>query len=278
MSKEDEEIAGIYCLSDIHSEFYTEEDIDELLEKLKQYSPSGVKYCILAGDIGTVHSEKAIDNYTQVLRYYSQLYPHVILVAGNHEFYNSQYNFENVITTLENISKPFKNVHFLHRKSITLDGVRFIGVTLWSAIDEAAVKQINDFNHIFQHRMDYLSAFMSDYQFLKKELENHIDSKEPNVVVTHHLPTSKLVHPRFSTHPGGSAFHTNILDVLPLKNTKYFYCGHTHECMRTSYGSTQFITNPLGYRFEKRDTVTSKKVWPIFRNIVNTVISVQKNI
>lgn len=253
---------GIYCISDIHSEFY-QDDNDSLIEQLQNYSPEGVTYCVLAGDIGSVGSSKCIESYRTVLEHYSKLYPYVIFVAGNHEFYNSNYDFQKVLTTLENLSKSFDNVYFLHRKSVTLDGVRFIGATLWSAIDEKSTKHINDFNHVFHHQVDYLSEFVNDYRFLKKELETHIESKEPNVVITHHLPTSKLVHPRFTNHPAGSAFYTNLLDCLPLKNTKYFYSGHSHERMNISYGSTQLMTNPMGYRFEKRDTTTSKKVWHI---------------
>jgi len=255
---------GLYCISDIHAEFYRD-DPENLIEVLKNYSPPGVKYCVLAGDIGSVAD---IKSYRKVLEYYANLYTYVILVAGNHEFYGSYYNFHQVIRTLEKECEAL-GIHFLHRKTVVLDGVRFIGATLWTIIDEKGVKSISDFQHVFRHQVDYVGAFVDDYRFIKGELEKQAESKQPTVVVTHHLPTSKLVHPRFHFSPANAAFHTNILDTITLYNVQYFICGHSHETQITSYGNTKLILNPLGYRSEKRETVASKKVYQITKSANN---------
>jgi len=252
---------GLYCISDIHAEFYRD-DPEKLVEVLKNYSPPGVKYCVLAGDIGSVAD---MNSYRKVLEHYANLYTYVILVAGNHEFYGSNYNHRHVLAVLEKECKAL-GIHFLNRKTVILDGVRFVGATLWTIIDEKGVKSISDFQHVFQHQVDYVSAFVDDYRFIKGELEKQADTKEPTIVVTHHLPTSKLVHPRFHFSPANSAFHTNILDTLTLHNVQYWFVGHSHESLVTSYGDTKLILNPLGYKFEKKETVTSKKVYQITKS------------
>jgi Icc-related predicted phosphoesterase len=271
--KEGEKVdVGIYCISDIHSEFY-QNNIEDLLTQLKNnYTPKNAKFCILAGDIGSVSSDKAIQAYKMVLQHYAQNYPHVIFVAGNHEFYNSQFQYDQVIEKLTELAKKFQNVYFLHRNSIVLENVQFIGATLWSDINETAASLINDFRYqVFRNRTEYLAAFQKDLKFLKQTLQNAdptsvIPKVEiPKVVITHHLPTDQLVHPRFARHPIGSAFATNILSSLNLQNTPFFFCGHTHESMISSYKTmdkiTRLIANPLGYPKEPRATVTSSKIW-----------------
>jgi len=257
MSTEHKNQSSIFCISDIHSEFY-QYDPEALQETLQEYSPKA-DYCVLAGDIGSLAS---IDSYRKVLDHYSKRYPHVVLVAGNHEFYGCNYDVKGVIETLKTECEAFDNVHFLHRQTLLLNGIRFIGATLWSAIDEKSEKMIGDFNHVFQSRFDYLGAFVDDYRFLREELAlQALTPEHPTVVVTHHVPTSKLIHPKFYNSPANSAFSTNIFDTLVLKNVKYWFCGHTHESMITSYGDTKAVVNPLGYRFEKKDTEASTKVF-----------------
>lgn len=258
---------GLYCISDVHSEFY-KSDPDKLIEVLKQYSPPGVKYCVLAGDIGSVAE---MDTYRKVLKYYANLYTYVILIPGNHEFYGSNYNFQHVINTLEKECELL-GIHFLHRKSVVLDGVCFIGTTLWSIIDEKAAKGMNDFQHVFRHQVDYISAFVDDYRYIKNELEKQTDTKEPTVIVTHHLPTSKLIHPRFQYSPVNSAFYTNILDTsLNLRNVQYWLTGHSHESSISTYGNMKLVLNPLGYPGEHKETVVSKKVYQIIKRVCQVI-------
>lgn len=294
--KQDHDKVGIYCISDIHSEFY-QNNIDDLLTMLKDnYTPKDANFCVLAGDIGSVSSDKTLEAYKQVLQHYSQNYPYVIFVAGNHEFYNSRFEYDHVIDKLTALTMNFKNVYFLHRASVILEDIRFVGATLWSDITEDAALLINDFRHqVFRNRADYLAAFQKDLTFLKETLQENRDST-PNIIVTHHLPTDQLVHPRFANHPIGSAFSTNILPRLNLHNTPFFFCGHTHETMVSSYkmmdpnttttdkslanttsivaNTTRLIVNPLGYPKELRATSTLRKIWLLKKVMTNVMTKV----
>src|SRR5579871_4464988 len=81
---------------------------------------------VAAGDIGDPHDVK----YTMFLAAASEKYKHVILITGNHEYYNHDVvNTENYI---RKIIEPFPNIHFLQKDKIVIDDIVFLGCTLWS--------------------------------------------------------------------------------------------------------------------------------------------------
>ncbi|GAU86719.1 Ser/Thr protein phosphatase family protein [Bosea sp. BIWAKO-01] len=53
----------------------------------------------------------------------------VVYVAGNHEFYRSEMksNLAEAARVADNAG-----IHFLHRRAVIINGVRFIGCTLWT--------------------------------------------------------------------------------------------------------------------------------------------------
>lgn len=53
----------------------------------------------------------------------------IVYVAGNHEFYH-----QDRIKTIENLRSAANemNVHFLDNDDVIIDGVRFLGCTLWT--------------------------------------------------------------------------------------------------------------------------------------------------
>ena len=53
----------------------------------------------------------------------------VVFVAGNHEFYDSRYQVER--STMEHAAQSM-GVHYLDHATVVIDGVRFIGCTLWT--------------------------------------------------------------------------------------------------------------------------------------------------
>ena len=57
-------------------------------------------------------------------------FPHVIYVAGNHEYYHGKWN--QTIDTLRAECAKFPNVHFMENDVFVLDDVTFIGGTLWT--------------------------------------------------------------------------------------------------------------------------------------------------
>lgn len=77
-------------------------------------------------------------------------FPHVVYVVGNHEHYH--YDFKHTLDHLKLHLEHLENLHILDKEYFDLDGVRFIGGTLWTDMnkeDELTLHQIsrmmNDF-------------------------------------------------------------------------------------------------------------------------------------
>lgn len=73
----------------------------------------------------------------------------VIYVCGNHEFWNNDY-YDVIETLKEKVKLPeYKHIHFLHNDSIVLNGVRFVGGTMWADLGKswAWIKR----NYVLKH-------------------------------------------------------------------------------------------------------------------------------
>jgi Icc-related predicted phosphoesterase len=142
---------------------------------------------------------------------------------------------------------------------------------MWSLIDAESTRVINDFNRgVFAHQVDYVGEFIDGYRFIQSKLLESMDvselnpNPEPVVVVTHHLPTRKLIHPKFYDFSGNSAFYSNVLDSLKITpNCLLWFCGHTHEFGITNLPNGKCIANPIGYPGERRISVVQNTVYTI---------------
>jgi metallophosphoesterase superfamily enzyme len=87
----------IRLISDTHVNFYSSSK--PLIEKLDKYFPKNSKneLLILAGDVGQATRGANLDpKYVEMLEYFKSRWNHIILVPGNHEWYNSILTFETV--------------------------------------------------------------------------------------------------------------------------------------------------------------------------------------
>lgn len=240
----------VFAVGDLHSEF--REDVDrEHLIKVE------ADVCILTGDIGNFLQEQ---NLVETLNFYKNNYQYVIYVLGNHEYYNCRYDREFVVEKIRELCQEI-GIIFLHRSTVKIRDVLFVGATLWSNIDSNSFKQLNDSNYVFQSKFDYIEEFLKDFRFLQKTLREH--PKEKIVVATHHLPTYRLIHRRFKDSDMNSAFYTDILDELEMHFVKYWFCGHTHETTMHKYMDAILIVNPLGYPGEFKFSQVLKNVYEV---------------
>ena len=95
---------------------------------------------VAAGDIGIG---------TDAVRWLTAAEKPVVYVAGNHEFYTHE-----MLKTVSSLSAKTKDtkIRFLHNESTVIDGVRFLGCTLWT-----------DFDHGNQELMAHAAKGMNDY-------------------------------------------------------------------------------------------------------------------
>jgi predicted phosphodiesterase len=185
----------------------------------------------------------------------------IVYIAGNHEFYGSQRAH---VLAMLCIAANETGVHFLENDEVVIDGVRFLGCTLWTdfmlygePVSKGVMKfcqqHINDFRVIHEgpahfSPVDSIRLFSESAAWLESQLAE--DFNGDTVVVTHHLPSSKSVHKKWKGDLGSAAFASN-LDHL-FGRCKLWIHGHTHDSFDYVAEGTRVVCNPLGYqRYDK---------------------------
>jgi len=191
----------------------------------------------------------------------------VVYVAGNHEFY--KHHWVKLLTELRAAAEG-TNVHFLEDDSVVLNGVRFLGSTLWTDFElfgddrrrEAILKAgetMTDYKKIRAPRLR--PGFKDDYAklvptqtmqrckktqtFLGHALDEPFDG--PTVVVTHHLPSRRSVPARYADSLVSAAYASDLPETMVSKADVWVH-GHAHESQRYTVGSARVLANPRGYR------------------------------
>ncbi len=223
----------INYFSDIHLEFGSLEAPDNDADMI-----------IAAGDIG-IGVEGA--NWLKTLN------KPVLYVAGNHEFYADEYQ-----QTLQLIRNQCagSQVSFLENDSIIVQGVRFLGCTLWADLfiegdqkAEALGQTLNDFRRIQfgEQRFDTVQ-FSRLYQNSKAWLERQLalPFAGKTVVISHHAPS--LWSWNGSAHALKKLAYCN--DLKPLLHEyeiAAWFHGHVHSPMDYRITDTRILCNPRGY-------------------------------
>lgn len=129
-------------ISDIHLEYRS--SIEEVTSKLKLDQNT---ILLLAGDIG----KPATQIYQDFIKYVAIKCKYVLITAGNHEYWSSKRTHDKIDTLITEITNKYTNVYYLHSKSVVLDGIKYIGATLWSdtSKNEVLISELmNDYQHI----------------------------------------------------------------------------------------------------------------------------------
>jgi predicted phosphodiesterase len=188
----------------------------------------------------------------------------VIYVAGNHEFYG------HVIGSKEDQMRARGlelGIHFLERNSVVINGVRFLGATLWTdyrlfeprhlqhlaMLD--AKRKLNDHRLIRVGRAafspwDALEIHASTCLWLKEELAKPFDGK--TVVVTHHGPHPNSVHKKYKDDLLSAAFVSDLGELL--EGADLWIHGHVHDGFDYQVGRCRVVANPAGYVLNRRST------------------------
>lgn len=230
----------IQLLSDLHVEFgdysYQETDCDVI---------------VLAGDIHT--KERGVSWALEHIKGKP-----VIYVFGNHEFYGATY------PKLLNKMKQRcigSNIHILENDALALDGVNFLGCTLWTDFElfgdaprsgYQCQQTMNDYKKIT--RLPGYSKLRSmDVALINKKsqlwlieqlkgLENQV-----NVVVTHHGPSIQSVPEHYKEDTVTSAYVSNFENIMKEYNPMFWLHGHLHNSSDYQIGNCRVICNPRGY-------------------------------
>lgn len=237
----------VRLVSDMHLEFG--KDWESVVPELPE---DGDTILVAAGDIAT--GVDACDFLQQV----SSRFAHVLYVMGNHEFYH------NDITTLANDVREeleyFDKVTLLDMDVKVLGDVRFVGTTLWTNINHenptsmVLIEQgMADYGYIknagkLLRASDTVALHKEAVEFIMETLNEEHDG--PTIVVTHHLPSFKSVHPMFHRNPAAAinpGFYSDLDGIMHAYDIAYWFHGHTHQSLEYEIAGTKVRMNPCGY-------------------------------
>lgn len=229
----------IHILSDLHTEVskYMAHKVDADL-------------VVLAGDIG-----REVSGLVWACETYKDL--PILYVPGNHEFYGA--DRPETLAALRTVAREY-GVHLLDEDEVVINGVRFLGCTLWTDFrlfgDDkkqqtiaSGLNGLNDFRVIREGRQGLFTPQYSvelhekSLAWLKGKLDTPFDGK--TVVVTHHLPSAKSVVEQFKDNLIAACFASE-LDYLFGKPVLWIH-GHTHYNLDYEVNGTRIICNPRGY-------------------------------
>ncbi|CAH7340575.1 putative RNA 2'-phosphotransferase (modular protein) [Vibrio chagasii] len=92
--------------------------------------PNCVDVLLLAGDICEL---KKTELYIDALKHLCSQVPHVVAVAGNHEYWGT--NYQKAEGIREELSEMFDNLHYINNEVVEINGVKIFGSTMWNNFD-----------------------------------------------------------------------------------------------------------------------------------------------
>lgn len=232
----------IRLLSDLHTEFR----LPYKTEPLANYR--GEDVLVLAGDIASGST-----NTMDVLKFFkAQGYKHVVYVPGNHEYYGT--SIADFDAKMAERCAKIEGIHFLNPGQVEIDGVLFIGATLWTDFHDdffamkAASRCIADFRYIRDFKTDDAVKLRTKHlDYIKQAYENRGNRKV--VVVTHFLPATECISPRFQNPADliNDYFANNLGEYISTMSDTTWLFGHTHDATDIVLGDTRVVANPHGY-------------------------------
>lgn len=238
----------IQYMSDLHMEF-----ADNSRYLKNNELPVTGDILVLAGD--TFYLNNTIAPLSRFWKWASANYRQVLLVPGNHEYYQGC----DVMTRGLQWRWMFKdNVGYYQNQVVHIDDTDFILSTLWSHVppqNEFFVSRgMNDFYQTFYdgkrltvENYNLMHKFCLD--FIKKSVAE--STAKDIVVVTHHLPTTKVVAAQHLCSDLNSAFATELGNYIADSRIDVWIYGHSHTNIDTVIGNTRIVSNQLGYVFHK---------------------------
>jgi predicted phosphodiesterase len=264
----------IAVCSDLHLEF----------QDIELFNTEGASVLILGGDIliaEDLHQYKDIPptvtspyasykdlgarqlaamRFRDFLARCSKEFPHVIYIAGNHEFYHGKWKAS--LDHLREECNAFPNIYFLEKDIKEIDDYTFVGATLWTDMNKndpltlhSISSMMNDFKVIRNDEHGYSKLRPVHAMYRHQQTLNYfktvIDERQSAkiVVVGHHSPSHQSIHPNYGSDTlmnGG--YHSNLDEfILDRPQIKLWTHGHTHMPFDYMIGSTRIVCNPRGY-------------------------------
>jgi len=230
----------LHVLSDIHLE-------------CASFAPpaTSADLVILAGDIGI-----GVIGIEWAKEYFDLP---VLFVPGNHEYHDPSYSMAEHMMEVQQACEG-SNVMLMDNKVAIIEGVRFIGTTLWTDLKNFesvlycdADRIITDYemNHDVGELMNFNLSFAQvlfekNIAWLQSLLAQSFDGE--TVVVTHHAPSLKSTHPDYKGNEWNPCFVSDLEKLMD--GVDLWVHGHTHSSFDYQTCTTRVVCNPRGYPSE----------------------------
>jgi len=252
----------IQLLSDLHLESQPD---------FRAQPAAGADLLVLAGDIGSYQQGSRLTDADFGLAHFSPLqgWPvPVLYVPGNHEYDNLDFDATHarLRATCDRLG-----IRWLEREEAVIDGIRFLGTTLWADFDALALqpgqaepaladvlkqrhKAFRAANYYLQKAAatrngqpmlaeEWRELALECQAWLRAALDRPFDGT--TVVVTHFAPSLRSADPRYGLRPGTAGF-CNSLDPW-LAKAQFWLHGHLHCHNDYVEHGCRVLANPLGY-------------------------------
>ena len=247
-------MSRLWIFSDLHQDW-----ADNAWDPAPHAPAGGFDIAVIAGD---VHMP-----LTKALDWIGSRLPGVptIYVPGNHDFWHDggddRYTFDDLIARGRDAAARH-GIHLLMNDAITLDGVRYLGGTLWTDLYlgthsrghalKSARQGMNDYKRIRRRRsgkhkyirtLDTLALHRRTRDFLCSQLA--LRTHLPTVVVTHHAP-----HPFSLPDPFTDlrwCYASDLTEMMTLDGPDLWIHGHLHNRADYRLHGTRIICNPRGH-------------------------------
>ena len=209
----------------------------------------------------------------------------VVYVLGNHEGWGG--HWEKTVEKMKALAAG-SHVHVLNNDVLVVDGVRFLGTTLWTdfsalgadkrmlAMHEAGAgrdlyspgmresrhSRTSGYRRILPR--DTLAWNSQSRQWLLNQAQTPHDG--PTVVVTHHPPVLPSDFDRANASLFDAAYHNDWQAGVDALQADVWIHGHTHAPYHRQMGKTLMMSHAVGH--------DSEKLLPLYKQLIDLCHSV----
>ncbi len=242
----------IYYFSDLHLDYafgYFENGLKKFITRqLRNIKSEDDSILLIAGDVFEYHRR---DDFDWFFRWCEETFSKTLIILGNHGYYNVA-EPDKYLNSFE--YKKYKNVIFCNNKKYTINDVDIICSNLWS--------------HVRPNNSLYVSRSLGDYKVIKDYtieknntqhiidktfIKDNINKDRTTVVMSHHLPCSRSIEPKFKTSPVTDAFYSDSTELFD--DVDIWIHGHTHSSCDYELYDTKVLCNPQGYVSNKIENI-----------------------
>lgn len=258
-------------ISDIHLDFWVEysnnhikhnQTVDKFVGVILPREPSEV--LVIAGDLGHYNKQNFI-----FLERLKEHYRHILLVAGNHDYYlvtksiknKYRYNSMRRLEEMKIIGQQIPGVLFLDGDTIEIDGINFGGTGMWYDF-QYGIDQLNlDMDKIYDSwkSISNDSVLIEGLPRLVESMYREELTKLKNVlyrsdvVVTHISPDWSKIPLSHINDISNSFYYFNGKELLSNLNKKVWCFGHVHRREDYINEGCRLINASLGYPDENNN-------------------------